>query len=62
MLGMSEERYLRLVDWTGRHLREDKAGAIPADLAPVLERLGTGRGKLAIDGGALREPVSPGGG
>jgi hypothetical protein len=39
VLGMSEERYLRLVDWTGRHLREDKAGAIPADLAPVLERL-----------------------
>ena len=39
VLGMSEERYLRLVDWTGRRLREDKAGAIPADLAPVLERL-----------------------
>jgi hypothetical protein len=39
VLGMSEERYLRLVDWTGRHLRSDKAGAIPADLAPVLERL-----------------------
>ncbi|MCC5842520.1 MAG: hypothetical protein JJT96_20555 [Opitutales bacterium] len=39
VLGMSEERYLQLVDWTGRHLRDDKAGAIPADLAPVLERL-----------------------
>ena len=54
VLGMSEEGYLRLVDWTGRHLRDDKAGAIPADLAPVLERLELDVEKLAIDGGALR--------
>ncbi|MCC5842277.1 MAG: hypothetical protein JJT96_19330 [Opitutales bacterium] len=39
VLGMSEERYLQLVDWTGRRLHDDKAGAIPADLAPVLDRL-----------------------
>ncbi|MCC5842558.1 MAG: hypothetical protein JJT96_20745 [Opitutales bacterium] len=39
VLGMSEERYLRLVDWTGRRLQDDKVGSIPADLAPVLERL-----------------------
>jgi len=31
--------YLELVDWTGRVLREDKKGAIPADLPPILERL-----------------------
>ncbi|MCC5841420.1 MAG: hypothetical protein JJT96_14990 [Opitutales bacterium] len=31
---MSEERYVRLVGWTGRRLRDDEAGAIPADLAP----------------------------
>ncbi|MCC5842409.1 MAG: hypothetical protein JJT96_19990, partial [Opitutales bacterium] len=39
VLGMSEERYLQLVDWTGRRIRDDKVGSIPADLAPVLERL-----------------------
>ncbi|MES9947704.1 MAG: alpha-amylase family glycosyl hydrolase [Candidatus Thiodiazotropha sp.] len=32
--------YLRLVDWTGRAIREDKKGAIPGDLVPILERIG----------------------
>jgi REP element-mobilizing transposase RayT len=32
--------YLNLVDWTGRALREGKKGAIPSDLAPILERIG----------------------
>jgi REP element-mobilizing transposase RayT len=32
--------YLRLVDWTGRAIREDKTGAIPNELAPILERTG----------------------
>jgi hypothetical protein len=32
--------YLRLVDWTGRAIREDKRGAIPSDLASILERIG----------------------
>jgi len=27
------------VDWTGRAVREDKRGAIPEDLAPILLRL-----------------------
>ncbi|MEW8131756.1 MAG: alpha-amylase family glycosyl hydrolase [Candidatus Thiodiazotropha endolucinida] len=31
--------YLELTDWTGRAIREDKSGAIPATLAPILERL-----------------------
>jgi hypothetical protein len=32
--------YLRLVDWTGRAIRDDKKGSIPSDLAPILERVG----------------------
>ena len=31
--------YLELVDWTGRAVREDKRGNIPAHLPPILERL-----------------------
>ena len=37
---MSLEEYLKLLDWCGRQLRTDKHGAIPADLAPLVERLG----------------------
>ena len=31
--------YLELVDWTGRILRDDKRGAIPESMTPILERL-----------------------
>jgi len=31
--------YLQLLDWTGRQLRLGKRGAIPKDLAPILDRL-----------------------
>lgn len=31
--------YLELVEWTGRCIREDKRGAIPVQLSPILERL-----------------------
>jgi len=34
------EDYLQVVDITGRIIRSDKRGAIPAELAPILRRLG----------------------
>jgi hypothetical protein len=39
LLPMSSDDYLRLLDWVGREVRGDKRGAIPAELAPILERL-----------------------
>jgi hypothetical protein len=44
-LPMSLGDYLRLLDWTGRQLRRDKRGAIPSDVAPLLQRL-----KITDDG------------
>jgi hypothetical protein len=38
-LPLALDDYLRLLDWTGRQVRLGKRGAIPADLAPILERL-----------------------
>jgi REP element-mobilizing transposase RayT len=37
------KKYLMLLDWTGRELRQDKRGAIPDHLAPILDRLGLDR-------------------
>jgi REP element-mobilizing transposase RayT len=34
------DKYLSLLDWTGRQLRAASQGAIPTQLAPILERLG----------------------
>jgi hypothetical protein len=31
--------YLELTEWVDRAIREEKSGAIPAELAPILERL-----------------------
>lgn len=39
LIPLSLNRYLELLDWTGRAIRTDKTGAIPAELAPILERL-----------------------
>ena len=36
---MTLDDYLRLVYWTGRQVRRDKKGAIPSDVAPILDRL-----------------------
>lgn len=38
-LRMTLDKYLELLDWTGRQIRGDKRGSIPASLAPILERL-----------------------
>jgi hypothetical protein len=38
-LSMTLDQYLRLLDWTGRQIRKDKVGVIPAECAPILERL-----------------------
>ena len=32
--------YLKMVDWIGRTVSKNKLGAIPSDVAPILERLG----------------------
>ena len=39
LANLSVDRYLELLDWTGRQIRSDKPGHIPQDLRPVLERL-----------------------
>jgi hypothetical protein len=38
-LNFSLPDYLELSDWAGHAIREDKSGAIPPELAPILERL-----------------------
>jgi REP element-mobilizing transposase RayT len=39
-LPMSVAEYLELLDWTGRQLVAGKRGSIPAQLSPILSRLG----------------------
>lgn len=39
-LAVSLAKYLELLDWTGRQLRDDKAGSVPEDLQPILTRIG----------------------
>ena len=36
---ITERDYFSLVDWTGRCVREDNRGSIPANIAPILERI-----------------------
>ncbi len=38
-LAIDFDEYIRLVEWTGKAMQADKRGAIPADVAPTLERL-----------------------
>ena len=39
-LALTIEKYLELVDWSGRQVRQGKVGTIPANLAPILDRVG----------------------
>ncbi len=38
-LPLTIHKYLALLDWTGREIREGKTGSIPRNLKPILERL-----------------------
>ncbi|MCG7995784.1 MAG: transposase [Candidatus Thiodiazotropha taylori] len=38
-IDFDQEDYFRLVDWTGRAIRDDKRGSIPKALSPILDRL-----------------------
>jgi hypothetical protein len=49
VLSYSLDEYLQVLDWTGRQLRSDKRGAIPADLPPILDRLVESSGRLWAD-------------
>ncbi|MBL4821626.1 MAG: transposase [Gammaproteobacteria bacterium] len=40
VLPIQETDYFTLVDWTGRAIRDDKRGAIPKHVQPILQRLG----------------------
>ena len=33
------QEYFTLIDWTGRTIKHNKRGAIPANILPILERL-----------------------
>ena len=62
-LPLSLDEYLTLLDWTGRQHAAGKRGAIPADLAPILTRLGietSGWLRLTQDFGRLFRRVAGG--
>ncbi len=46
LLSLSLDEYLQLLDSVGREVSTDKRGAIPAELAPILERLGIRSGQF----------------
>ncbi len=59
-IGFRLNDYLELVDWAGRAVREDKRGAIPSDIPPILHRLGLAPDRYLehLSGhGQLEDPV-----
>ena len=59
-LPMTRDQYLSLLDTVGRVIREGKRGAIPAELPPILERLGIDPGRWldCLSEAFRREPAS----
>jgi hypothetical protein len=49
LMDVADEDYIGIVDHSGRVVRSDKPGAIPPDLAPVLERLGVDATRLTTE-------------
>jgi REP element-mobilizing transposase RayT len=47
-LSMGPGDYFQLLDWTGRQIRSNKRGAMPANLEPMFERLGISK-ELWVD-------------
>ena len=39
ILPIEYEQYMTLLEWTGQQIREDKRGAIPKNIIPIMERL-----------------------
>ena len=42
-LSFSLQDYFELIDWTGRVVRKDNRGAIPAEILPILQKLGVNK-------------------
>lgn len=62
-LPMSVTEYLKLLDWTGRQIASGKRSSIPAELSPILSRLGiesSGWLELASNFGRLYHRVAGG--
>ncbi|MBU2709371.1 transposase [Zooshikella marina] len=45
-ISFSSKDYLQLVDWLGRAIRDDKRGAIPSNMPPILARLNINHDEL----------------
>ena len=60
-LPIEVKKYVMLLDWTGRALRRDKRGAIPDDLASILDRLGVDQANWLHTVRRLRPHVQAGG-
>ena len=55
------KKCVMLLDWDGPGLRRDKRGAIPDDLAPILDRLGVDRSNCVHRVPRVRSHVQAGG-